>query len=258
MMRLDGFEDRAAFVTGAAGGIGRALVAMLAGAGARVFATDTPAALEAAPDAMPGVVWHPLDVRDSAAVDAAVARAAAELGPIRLGAHVAGVLATGTVVDTPDAEWQRVMDVNAGGVFRVGRALGARMRDQGTGGALVVIGSNAGGIPRHAMGPYAASKAAAAMLVRCLGLELAPHGIRCNIVAPGSTLTPMQTGMWTDNGGAARVVAGDLASFRTGIPLGKLATPRDIALAAMFLLSEGAGHITMADLYVDGGATLRG
>lgn len=257
-MRLTGFERRAAFVTGAAGSIGRAMIAALQEAGARIFATDTEAALAAMPDRSAGVIWHPLDVRDSAAVDAAVARAAAEIGPIRLGAHVAGVLATGQVVDTSDAEWQRVMDVNAGGIFRLGRALGTQMRDHGQGGALVVVGSNAGGIPRHGMGPYAASKAAVAMLVRCLGLELAPYGIRCNIVAPGSTLTPMQMGMWADDGGAARVIAGDLASFRTGIPLGKLAAPQDIAQAAMFLLSDQAGHITMADLYVDGGATLRG
>lgn len=96
------------------------------------------------------------------------------------------------------------------------------------------------------------------MLTRCLGLELAEHGVRCNVIAPGSTLTPMQTGMWGDDQGSNRVIAGDLASHRTGIPLGKLATSDDIANAAMFLLSEQAGHITMADLYIDGGATLRG
>lgn len=257
-MTLDGFKGRGAFVTGAAGGIGRALVEALRAAGARVFATDTEAALAAMPDAGSGTVWHPLDVRDGAAVEAAVRLACAEVGPIRLAAHVAGVLATGQVIDTPESEWQRVLDINAGGTFRVGRAVAAHMRGHGKGGALVVVGSNAAGIPRHSMGSYAASKAAAAMLVRCLGLEMAPHGIRCNIVAPGSTLTPMQTGMWADDQGAARIIAGDPASFRTGIPMGKLATPNDIAQAAMFLLSEQAGHITMADLYVDGGATLRG
>lgn len=257
-MQLSGFAGRAAFVTGAAGGIGHAMVAALRGAGARVFATDTAEALAGMATTDPEVIWHPLDLRDGAATEAAVARAARELGPIRLGAHVAGVLGTGEVTETPEAEWQRVMDINAGGTFRVGRALGARMRDQGEGGAIVVVGSNAAGIPRHGMGAYAASKAAAAMLVRCLGLELAADGIRCNIVAPGSTLTPMQTGMWADDQGAARVIAGDAARFRTGIPLGKLANPDDVAQAAMFLLSEQAGHVTMADLYVDGGATLRG
>ena len=96
------------------------------------------------------------------------------------------------------------------------------------------------------------------MLTRAAGLELAADGIRCNLVAPGSTLTPMQTGMWDDpQAGAAAVIAGDAAQFRAGIPLGKLATPQDIAQAAMFLLSDQAGHVTMADLYVDGGATLR-
>ena len=68
----------------------------------------------------------------------------------------------------------------------------------------------------------------------------------------------MQTGMWADpEAGIAAVVAGDSTQFRTGIPLGKLAMPQDIAQAAMFLLSDQAGHVTMADLYVDGGATLR-
>ena len=68
----------------------------------------------------------------------------------------------------------------------------------------------------------------------------------------------MQTGMWQDEHGAERVIAGNLETYKAGIPLRKLATPEDIAHSVMFLLSEQAGHVAMSDLYVDGGATLRG
>src|SRR5690606_11676127 len=154
--------------------------------------------------------------------------------------------------------WERVINVNARGTFNVTRAFGRAMVRNG-GGSIVAVSSNAAGIPRLNMGAYAASKAAATMLVRCLGLELAAQGVRCNIVAPGSTLTPMQTGMWTEDGGAGEraVIEGSLDAYRTGIPLKKLATPEDIAGAVMFMLSDQAGHVTMADLYVDGGPTQR-
>ncbi|WP_136686156.1 SDR family oxidoreductase [Falsirhodobacter xinxiangensis] len=255
-MQLNGFADRTAFVTGAAGGIGQAVVAKLRGAGAKVFATDTPEALAALNPQSDGTIWHALDVRDAEAVRNAVTEAEARLGPLALGVHAAGIVSNLSVLDTSPEEWARVMDINAGGTFKVTRAMGAAMVGRKCG-AIVVVSSNAAGIPRMNMGAYAASKAAATMLTRCLGLELAAHGVRCNILAPGSTLTPMQTGMWADEHGAAKVIAGDLASHRTGIPLAKLATAEDVANAAMFLLSDEAGHVTMADLYVDGGATLR-
>ncbi|MCJ8145138.1 2,3-dihydro-2,3-dihydroxybenzoate dehydrogenase [Ancylobacter sp. A5.8] len=252
-MRDNGITGRLAVVTGAGGGIGRAVVRLLAEEGARVVATDRPEAL----DGIEGAARvEPLDVRDSGAVDALVARIEAEEGPIDLAAYVAGVLSYVAVTALSDEEWDRVFDINAKGVFRVSRALARVMQPRGRG-AMVTVSSNAAGIPRHAMAAYAASKAAATMFTRCLGLELAPHGIRCNIVAPGSTLTAMQTGMWADENGAARVIAGSLPDFKSGIPLGKLASPEDVAEAAVFLLSARAGHITMTDLYVDGGATLR-
>ncbi|UPG73653.1 2,3-dihydro-2,3-dihydroxybenzoate dehydrogenase [Roseomonas gilardii subsp. gilardii] len=252
-MRGSGIVGRIALVTGAGGGIGAAVVRALREEGARVVATDLdPAAI--APGE--GIRAERLDVTDSAAVEALVERVEGDWGPIELGASVAGVLSTTLVTETTDAEWRRVFAVNAEGVFHVSRALARRMQPRGRG-SLVTVSSNAAGIPRHAMAAYAASKAAATMFTRCLGLELAPHGIRCNIVAPGSTLTPMQTGMWSDADGAARVIAGVPEAFKTGIPLGKLATPEDVAEAVVFLLSDRAGHITMTDLYVDGGATMR-
>lgn len=255
-MRLTGFEGRLALVTGAGGGIGRAVSAALREAGARVVATDLPAALEgwAAED---GVSLRPLDVADPEAAEALVAEVEATLGPVSLFAGAAGILATGPIAEVSVADWRRVFDVNLHGTFHVTRALARGMAARGEG-AMVAVSSNAAGIPRMNMGAYAASKAALTMYMRCLGLELAGAGVRCNVVAPGSTLTPMQTGMWADDSGAAAVIAGDLATYKAGIPLRKLATPEDVAAAVMFLLSEQAGHIAMADLYVDGGATLRG
>ncbi len=251
-----GLKGRVALVTGAAGGIGAAVVARLCEEGVRVVACDL------ASDALSALARHgqvraeALDVSDSAAVEALVEAVEADWGPIDLAASVAGVLSTTLVAETSDAEWRRVFSVNTDGVFHLGRAMARRMgpRDRG---AFVTVSSNAAGVPRHAMAAYAASKAAATMFTRCLGLELAPHGVRCNIVAPGSTLTPMQTGMWADQDGAARVIAGSLQTFKAGIPLGKLATPEDIAESVVFLLSDRAAHITMAELYIDGGATLR-
>ncbi len=247
------FEGRIALLTGAGGGIGAAVAARLAAEGARVIATDLPQALDGVPDTAHA---EPLDVTDPQAVEALVDRIERDVGPIDLGVSVAGVLSTAPVVETSDAEWRRVFAVNSDGVFHLGRALGRRMADRRRG-AIVTVGSNAAGIPRHSMAAYAASKAAAAMFTRCLGLELAGSGVRCNIVAPGSTLTPMQTGMWADAEGERRVIAGSLETFKSGIPLGKLAIPNDIAEAVLFLLSDRASHITMAELYVDGGATLR-
>jgi len=251
-MKLSGFEGTLALVTGADGGIGRALVRLLVASGCRVVATD-----RQRPPEGEGIIARALDVTDSAAVDVLVAEVESSVGPIRFGVNVAGALATGPVVGTDDAAWRAVFAVNADGVFHVSRAL-ARVMAPRRAGAMVTVSSNAAGIPRHGMAAYAASKAAATMFTRCLGLELAPLGIRCNIVAPGSTLTPMQTGMWADDDGARQVIAGNPATYKSGIPLGKLADPEDVAHAVMFLLSDQAGHVAMSDLYVDGGATLRG
>ena len=291
-MQLTGFDGRIALVTGAAGGIGRAVVRLLRESGATVVATDRAASMVDVRDghdrasthpsggeavhahgpgpsgaasadakARPGVGvagFHPyaLDVTDADAVDALVARVEADLGPIDLAVNVAGILSTASVLDLTADEWRRTFAVNTDGVFHVSQAL-ARVMASRRRGAMVTVSSNAAGIPRQNMAAYAASKAATTMFVRCLGLELAPLGIRCNIVAPGSTRTPMQTGMWTDAGGEARTIAGTLETFKSGIPLGKLAEPEDIAHAVMFMLSDQAGHIAMSDLYVDGGATLR-
>ena len=297
-MQLTGFDGKIALVTGAAGGIGAAVVRLLRESGATVVATDREAPVVVAssgdsasaagaltPTPLPegeglesrglslsspspagrgvGVrtelaAIHPfaLDVTDATAVDTLIKQIETDLGPIDLAINVAGILSTASVLDLTAEEWRRTFAVNTDGVFHVSQTV-ARVMAPRRRGAMVTVSSNAAGIPRQNMAAYAASKAATTMFVRCLGLELAPLGIRCNIVAPGSTRTPMQTGMWTDAGGEARTIAGTLETFKSGIPLGKLGEPEDIANAVMFLLSDQAGHIAMSDLYVDGGATLR-
>lgn len=257
-MRVSGLAGKIAIVTGAGGGIGEAVVRLLREEGARVVATDMAADKLDSFAATPGegLRAEPLDVRDAAAVNALVETVEAEWGAVDIGVNVAGILSTDLIAHTSDETWRNVFAVNTDGVFHLSRALARRMQPRRRG-AIVTVSSNAAGIPRHGMAAYAASKAATTMFTRCLGLELAPYGIRCNIVAPGSTLTPMQTGMWADETGAARVIAGSLEAFKTGIPVGKLATPEDVANAVIFLLSDQAAHITMTDLYVDGGATLR-
>lgn len=255
--RPSGLAGKIAFVTGAGSGIGAAVARGLHAEGARVVATDiAPQGLERLMSELgPALRGLTLDVSDSTAVDAAVAEIEHSWGPIELGVNVAGILATDLVVETSDETWRRVFDVNTHGVFHVARALAGRMQARRRG-ALVTVSSNAASVPRHGMAAYAASKAATSMFMRCLGLELAPFGIRCNTVAPGSTLTPMQTGMWADESGSQRVIAGSLETYKNGIPLGKLATPEEVADAVLFLLSDRASHITMANLMIDGGATL--
>ncbi|MVA59358.1 2,3-dihydro-2,3-dihydroxybenzoate dehydrogenase [Agrobacterium vitis] len=248
------FKGKTAFLTGAAGGIGRAVVQALLHEGARVVATDV--SVESLADlSCDHLLARSLDVTVGADVERLVAEMALQCGGIDFGINIAGVLSTTSVLETTDREWERVFSINTAGVFHVSRAM-ARCMVARRKGSIVTVGSNAAGIPRKDMAAYAASKAASTMFTRCLGLELAEYGIRCNIVAPGSTLTPMQTGMWSDDRGDERVIEGSLANFKTGIPLRKLGTPDDVANAVLFLLSDKAGHITMADIYVDGGATL--
>ncbi|MFD0812872.1 2,3-dihydro-2,3-dihydroxybenzoate dehydrogenase [Amycolatopsis umgeniensis] len=248
---MEGIEGKVALVTGGARGIGAAVVAGLAEAGAIVAAVDL---VEGS--SRDGVTSFVADVGDPSAVARVVDEVERELGPIGIGAAVAGVLKPGTVRETSDEDWAATFAVNSTGVFTVLREISRRMVPRRSG-VLVTVGSNAAGVPRTGMAAYAASKAAATMLTRCLGLELAGSGIRCNIVSPGSTDTDMQRLLWTDENGADRVIAGNQEQYRVGIPLGRIAEPADIADAVLFLASDRARHITMQNLYVDGGATLR-
>ena len=266
-----------ALVTGAAGGIGAAVARLLRDR------TDRPATLilsDLDPDALDAavaslsdsteatgtrIIGVACDVSDETDVAALFDRAAAE-GRLTRVIHGAGILGPGvSVADTDPADFDRVIAVNARGPFLVAGAAARVMLDQGkTAGrtdedrSITVIASNAAGVPRHGMGAYAASKAAASAVTRSLGIEVAGDGIRCNVVNPGSTDTGMQRDYWGDDpeAGLARVLGGDLTTARLGIPLGRIATPDDVAEVVVFLSSPEARHVVLQEIYVDGGATL--
>lgn len=251
--------SQVAVVTGAAQGIGAAVARALSG-GAVIAALDTQEqALTSLVDELRAggarAAAFPVDVREGAAVEEAIERIERELGPIGILVNVAGVLRVGPTVSFRDEDWATTFAVNTQGVFHVSRAVARRMMPRRQG-VIVTVGSNASGTPRMGMAAYAASKAASTMFTKCLGLELAPYNIRCNVVSPGSTDTPMQRSLWSDDNGAEAVIAGAPENFRLGIPLRRLSTPADIAHAVAFLTSDQARNITLHDLCVDGGATL--
>ncbi|UJR78713.1 SDR family oxidoreductase [Sandaracinus amylolyticus] len=240
-------------VTGAASGIGAAIVGALVREGGRVVAIDRDERALAALSAQRSISVFPADVRDPAALVAIVEQVERELGAIDGLVHAAGVLPLGAICDAPESALRDALAVNVEGLWSIARALAPRMIRRARG-AIVTISSNAGATPRVGMGAYCASKAAATMLTRCLALELAPHGIRCNVVSPGSTDTPMLRRM-LDGASPSELVRGRPDAFKLGIPLGRVAAPEDVAQVALFLLSERARHVTLQDVRVDGGAT---
>ncbi|MFT4202005.1 SDR family oxidoreductase [Gordonia sp. (in: high G+C Gram-positive bacteria)] len=249
--------DKRALITGAAGGIGSAVARAFTAAGAHVLLSDVDPAvgdLAGDLDCRSAVV----DLTDRGAVTALVDGASAELGgPLTTVVHTAAVLASGPIGAIDDDEWDRLVTVNLTATMALLRAATRTVAD---GGSITVVSSNAAATPRVGMGAYGATKAAVTNLVRSAGLELAARGVRCNVITPGSTDTPMLRGMWPPSQpaeqGAAAVIAGNADQFRLGIPLGRLAQPEDIAASAVFLASDAARHITLHDLRVDGGATL--
>lgn len=224
------------------------------GAGYAVAAVDR----VAAPAAHEYAAFHVVDVTDPAAVDAVVDAVEFALGPVEVLVNAAGVLVAAPALSTAMSDWSSAWAANATGVFVMSCAVARRMQARRRG-SIVTVGSNAAAVPRVGMAAYGASKAAATAFTRTLGLELAEYGIRCNVVSPGSTDSPMLRSLAPDSDPgdlAAALIAGEASTFKLGIPLGRIADPADIAVAVQFLASDAARHITMHDLRVDGGATL--
>ncbi len=244
------FAGKRVLVTGAARGIGRRIAERFVEEGAQVTGLDKDGDTGDAP------FWIiAVDIASPAQVEAVSDRLKAQGEGLDVLVNAAGILRFGPAEALTTEDWKSCMDVNAGGPFNLLRQWIPVFKAQRRG-AIVNVASNAAHVPRTGMTAYCASKAALVSLSHCIGLELAPYGVRCNVVSPGSTDTPMLSGMLADADGHRKLIAGLAEQFKLGIPLGKIATTQDIAEMVLFLASDRAGHVTLQDVVVDGGATL--
>ena len=243
MTRL--LEGRLALVTGAGSGIGEGIAVAMAAAGAKVVVADVDATnARRVAAGIDGSTAMELDVTDRAAVDAAAARIRADLGPIDILVNNAGIIRRGTVED-PDARenWDATMAVNLDGPYVVTTAFLEQLK--ATKGTVINIGSIQSFVALPNSAAYTATKGGVRMLTKALSIELAPHGVRVNAIAPGLIATPLNA--------QARRNPDYLANFTKRMSLGRPGLPDDVAQPAVFLASDMARYITGVTLPVDGG-----
>jgi NAD(P)-dependent dehydrogenase (short-subunit alcohol dehydrogenase family) len=247
-------EERVFLVTGAGGDIGRALVSGLCARGARVAASDVlgqadgQALFNEAAEA-PVVSYFQADVRSPEDVDSLLAAVIERYGRIDGLVAAAGVAHWATALEQTHEQWRHVLDVNLEGAYLAAQAVSRELVRSGRRGAIAFVGSWIGSAAARGLLPYCVSKAGLEMLAQCLALELAPHGIRVNVVAPGVV----------DAGVSAQIfreVPARRQAMEAVIPLGCLGRPEQVADAVAYLLSDAAEYVTGTTLVVDGGIRL--
>jgi NAD(P)-dependent dehydrogenase (short-subunit alcohol dehydrogenase family) len=257
-MRL---KDKAALVTGAASGIGRACAAALAREGARVLACDVDeTGLAETAKLSPAIVAQALDVTQAAAWAAAVAEAEARFGGLHVLVNNAGLCVSAGVMDTTLGTWRRQNAVNLDGVF-LGVQAALPLLERSGGGAIINISSVAGLKGIAGLAGYCASKGGVRLFTKAVALECAAagKGVRVNSIHPGAIETPIWVKM--RHGGAlpegSNTVAEEMDATRAGAaratPLGFAGAPDDIAEGVVYLASDAARFVTGAELVIDGG-----
>jgi SDR family mycofactocin-dependent oxidoreductase len=263
--------EKVALVTGAARGQGRAHAVALARAGADVAVCDVAHPLPTIPYALgtPDELAETVrlveaegrrcltavvDVRDGAALEELVEQAVADLGRLDILVANAGVISYGSAWELSEEQWDEVLGVNLTGVWKSCRAAVPAMLDRGEGGAIVITASTASVKGLAGMSHYAAAKHGCVGLARSLALELAPHRIRVNCVAPGGVRTPMGT-----NTAMRELLDQDpalAASLTAALPV-DLVEPEDVSAAVVWLCSDAARQVTGTVLPLDAGTLLR-
>jgi NAD(P)-dependent dehydrogenase (short-subunit alcohol dehydrogenase family) len=234
-----GLEDRGVVVTGAAGGIGAAVVRAFATTGARVAAVDLEVPSERADLALA------TDLRDLDSHAQLLARVRESFGRLDVLVHAAAVIRRQPIDEITEADWAAQEEVNLRATFFLNRAAAQIMREQGEGGRIVNFASQGwwtGGFGGSVA--YAATKGGVVSLTRGLARTYGPDQITVNCIAPGAVDTPMLYDGLSEEA---------LEAFKAQIPLGRVARPDEIAGAAVFLASAHAGYITGATLNVSGG-----
>lgn len=248
--RLSG---KAAVITGAGSGIGRATAERFVREGARVLVADISGerARDTCRSLGSAAVPLQVDVSDAGAVRAMVEQAVEVFGAIDVLYSNAGIAeAVKPLAEITLDEWDRIIDVNLKAFFVCAQAVAPRMRSAG-GGSMIVTASIAGRRPRPGMAAYVASKSGVIGLARALAIELAQDQIRVNVINPGPAHTPMLKEF-----DFAEEEADALRLLGDALPLGKPIEPEDIAAAAVYLASDESANVTGLVMNVDGGRDL--